>query len=250
MLAAVIGLGYAAVALVFWRDNPEECGLLPDGGPAPEQPSGTAACPATRNFTLREAVRRYPFWVFALGLSLFGLYMTGMTFHVASIFRQVGVPEREAFAIFLPGAVIAVTIRLGGGWLSDRVPLKYLLAGMLAGIAFASAGLIVSEAAGRFWTLVAGNGLCGGFFGLLLQVTWPRFFGRLHLGTISGAATALTVFASALGPYAFGQVFEITGSYRLVGWTVLAAAGVLLAGSFRADNPQQMPLPPAPPPGT
>jgi len=239
MAAGVIGLGYAAVAMVFWRDNPEECGLAPDGSPAPEAPPAGDDCPAARDFTLAEAVRRYPFWIFALGLSLFGLYMTGMTFHVASIFRQVDVGEREAYAIFLPGAVIAVTIRLGGGWLSDRVPLKYLLVGLLAGIGTSSAGLIVTNPAGRFWTIVAGNGLCGGFFGLLLQVTWPRFFGRRHLGAISGLATALTVFASALGPYAFSQVFEVTGAYRLIGWAILAVAGVLIVGSFRADNPQR-----------
>jgi len=239
MAAGVIGLGYAAVALVFWRDNPEECGLVPDGAPAPEEAPAGEDCPTARDFTLGEAVRRYPFWIFALGLSLFGLYMTGMAFHVASIFRQVGVGEREAFAIFLPGAVLAVTIRLGGGWLSDRVPLKYLLAGMLAGIGIASVGLLVTDPAGRFWTMVAGNGVCGGFFGLLLQVTWPRFFGRLHLGAVSGMATALTVFASALGPYVFGQVFEVTGSYRLVGWAVLAVAALLAVGSFRADNPQR-----------
>ncbi len=250
MLAGVIGLGYAAVALVFWRDNPEACGLVPDGAPPAPDGCDGEDCPATRNVTLGEAVRRYPFWLFALGLSLFGLYMTGMTFHVASIFRQVGVAEREAYGIFLPGAVIGVAVRLGGGWLSDRVPLKYLLAAMLAGIATASAGLTVSAPALRFWILVAGNGVCMGCFGLLLQVTWPTFFGRLHLGTISGMATALTVFASALGPYVFSQVLEVTGSYRLIGWVILIAAGVLMVGSFRADNPQTVPPVASPPPGT
>ncbi len=238
-LAGVIGLGYAAVALVFWRDNPEECGLLPDGDPAgPEGTPDPPDRPAVRNLTLGEAVRHYPFWTFSLGLALFAMYMTGMTFHVASIFRQVGVGEREAFAIFLPGAALAVTLRLVGGWLSDRLPLKYLLVAMLAGVGVASGGLIADAPAARFWLLVAGNGFSGGFFGLLLQVTWPRFFGRLHLGSISGMATALTVAASALGPYVFGQVFDVTGSYRLVGVTVLAAAALLAAASFRADNPQ------------
>ncbi|MFO8012175.1 MAG: MFS transporter [Phycisphaerae bacterium] len=249
-LAGVIGVGYAAVALVFWRDNPEECGLVPDGAPPPADPSGTASRPAPRDFTLGEAVRGYPFWVFALALSLFGMYVTGLTFNVASIFRQVGVAADRAYAIFLPAAAIGVTIRLLGGWASDRVPLKYLLCCMLAGIAISSAGLRVPDASGRFWTLVAGNGLCMGFFGLLLQVTWPRFFGRLHLGAISGFATALTVFASALGPYVFSQVLDATGSYRLIGWIMLAASGVLIAGSFRADNPQKVPVIAAPPPGT
>ncbi len=237
-LAGVIGLGYAAVALVFWRDNPEECGLLPDGQADPQDGSGPDGRPPVRNFTLGEAVRRYPFWQFGLGLSLFGLYMTGMTFHVASIFRQVGVAERDAFAIFLPGAVIAVTLRLAAGWLSDRLPLKYLLIAMCAGIVVAAGGLMAEAPSARWWLLVVGNGFAGGFFGLLLQVTWPRFFGRLHLGAVSGMATALTVIASALGPYVFGQVFDWTGSYRLVGVAVLAAAVLLAAGSFRADNPQ------------
>jgi MFS family permease len=250
MLAGVIGVGYAAVALVFWRDNPEACGLVPDGALPPPDPSGTGDRPAARNFTLREAVRRYPFWVFTLALSLFGMYMTGVSFNVESIFRKVGVNEHEAFAVFLPGAIIAVTVRLAGGWLSDRVPLKYLLGCMLAGIAVSSAGLRVSDGPGRFWILVAGNGVCMGFFGLLLQVTWPRFFGRLHLGAISGMATALTVFASALGPFVFSQLLDATGSYRLIGWLILGAAGALMVGTLRADNPQTVPVIAAPPPGT
>ncbi len=250
MLAGVIGIGYAAVALVFWRDSPEECGLSPDGDPPGGDASGGGSRPAVRNFTLGEALRRYPFWMFAVALSLFGMYVTGMTFNVASIFRQVGGAGDEAYAIFLPGAVIGVTIRLGAGWLSDRIPLKYLLMGMLAGIGVSVTGLIVPDADFRFWVFVAGNGLSMGFFGLLLQVTWPRFFGRLHLGAISGFATALTVFASALGPYLFSQVLDETGSYRLIGWIMLAASGVLIAGSFRADNPQKVPVIAAPPPGT
>jgi MFS family permease len=249
MLASVIGIGYAVVALVFWRDNPEECGLMPDGTAPPREASAEDG-PATRNFTLGEAVRRYPFWMFALGLSLFGMYMTGITFHVASIFRQVGVAEGKAFAVFLPASAIAVAFRLGGGWLSDRVALKFLLMGMLAGIAIGSAGLIAADPISRFWAIVVGNGVCGGFFGLLLQVTWPRFFGRLHLGAISGLATALTVFASALGPYAYGQLFDVTGSYRLIGWANLASAVLLMACSVRADNPQEVPVIASPPPGT
>jgi len=238
ILAGVIGIGGGLMALVFWRDNPEVCGLAPDGDAGGADPDGKAPLAPVRNFRLGEAVRHYTFWVFALGMALFALYITGMTFHVASVFRQVGVAETKAFAVFLPASILGIGSRLSGGWLSDRVPLRYLLAGMLVGIAVGAAGLIVPHAGSRFWLIVAGNGVCGGLFGLLFQITWPRFFGRLHLGAISGMNMSLVVFASALGPVAFGQAFERTGSYAWAGWPTLGVAVVLAVCAFRARDPQ------------
>jgi len=106
-------------------------------------------------------------------------------------------------------------------------------------IAVGATGLVVPHAGARFWLIVAGNGLCGGLFGLLLQVTWPRFFGRLHLGAISGMNMSLVVFASAIGPFAYSQAFDTTGSYAWAGWPTLGIAVMLAGCAFWARNPQR-----------
>ena len=43
-------------------------------------------------------------------------------------------------------------------------------------------------------------GLAGGFVIVIFFAYWSRAYGRVHLGKIQGAAQALTVVASAVGP--------------------------------------------------
>jgi MFS family permease len=237
--AVVIGVGFMAFALIFWRDNPEACGLLPDGGPGRNAEATATAPPAQRQYTLKEARRFYSFWAFALALGMFGLYATGLTFHLTSVFRQAGMTRADAIAIFVPGSFIAVGVRLGGGWVSDHVHLKYLLALMLSGVLTLAMGLIFLAPGPAVWLLIIGNGVAIAMFSLLSTITWPRFFGRRHLGAIRGMTWAMNVFLSALGPWLFSQSLARTGSYRFVGWVGIAAAGVLMVMAMWANDPQR-----------
>ena len=65
-------------------------------------------------------------------------------------------------------------------------------------------------------------GLGGGLVMVLFFSVWPRAFGRRDLGRIQGAAQALTVLASAVGPLLLAWCVTWTGSY--------AAMFQLLAG--------------------
>jgi hypothetical protein len=51
---------------------------------------------------------------------------------------------------------------------------------------------------------------------------WPRVYGRAHLGRIQGAAQAMTVLASAVGPLLLAWCAEWTGSYAAM-FRILAA---------------------------
>ncbi len=239
--AGVIGLGFAGVALLLYRDNPEDCGLLPDGTPAKRHVGEGQDVPppaAHRQFTLAEAQRCYSFWVFTSALAMFGLYMTGLTFHIESIFRSRGFAGEEGFEIFMPAALIAVTTHLFGGWLSDFVKLKWLLMAELAGLGLSMLALTVLARGLPVWMMVLGNGLCSGMFGVLSAVTWPDFFGRKHLGAVSGRAMAAIVFASAVGPMIFGLSKKFTGLYTAAALLCLAVIVALLAAAKWADNPQ------------
>ena len=73
------------------------------------------------------------------------------------------------------------------------------------------------------YLVIAGFGLGGGLFGTLSTVVWPRYFGKTHLGAISGYNMAWMVFGSALGPWIFGLSIKFTDSYMfaLLGCMVL-----------------------------
>ena len=239
ILAVVAGVVFPVITLVFFRDNPEDCGLKPDGDLAGEtQPKGIEH-PIFKQFDLSETRRTMAFWIFAIPLAMNGLYITGLTFHIESIFKHAGMESTEAFSMFLPISVIAVAINLFGGWLSDRIDLKYLLIIMLLGSLVSYLGLFLLAPGWTKWLMIVGNGVCAGCWGVLMAVTWPRFFGREHLGAISGFFMALIVFASAIGPWMMSLSLDLTGAY---GPAVILCSGVSLVFFFfalRVENPQK-----------
>ncbi len=239
LLALIVGVGFAVFALVVYRDTPEACGLQPDGGAAagPGISSGIRFEPE-HNYTLREALGTSSFWIFNLGLWLFALYGTALTFHVCSVFEQAAMDRQTAMTIFPPAAVISVAGTLVGGALADRVPLKYLLMVMLLGLGLSAIGLTgLTPACGR-WSIIVGNGMAAGLFGVLMSVTWPRFYGREHLGKITGVQMATTVFGSAVGPSVFAWCLKATGGYAVAALAIVAAAVLLLVISLWADAPR------------
>ena len=92
--------------------------------------------------------------------------------------------------------------------------------------------------------LVLGFGLGGGLWGVLSNLANIRFFGSLHLGEISGFNTAISVFASAIGPVAFSLTRDLSGSYHGAIGFCLAANLVLLAIAASVKHPDQNRLQP------
>jgi MFS family permease len=242
LIAAVVGVGFAAVAVLTFRDNPEDCGLSADAGMAP--PAENRLFRIYRDFTLPEAKRDYAFWVFCLPVSMGALFITAFSFHVASFFENAGMTEDQGFAIFFPMSIVSVVVNLFSGWLSDRVRLKWLLlafnatlGGGMALTAYLDDGLV-------WWCLVLMLGIFQGFFGLLMTVTWPKFYGRTHLGAISGLQMAFTVAASAVGPWLFSLSLAHLGSYRVASLICAGIMGILFVAAFFAENPQEKLAPP------
>lgn len=231
-MAVIIGAGFVPFVLVFFRDNPEECGLFPDGKEPAFDTGSANGGESEISATLPEARRTPTFWVFSLSFALSALYTTGFTFHVVSAFASSGMAREEAISIFLPASIIAVVVHLSGGWLSDRIDLKILLAIMLAGMIISMAGLVILAPGLPVLMVIFGNGLSMGLFSLLSGVSWPKIFGRKHLGAISGLNMSIVVFHSAVGPVLFSQSLSWTGSYSAAGIANLAAAGLLLAAAF------------------
>ena len=89
------------------------------------------------------------------------------------------------------------------------------------------------------WGYVLGNGIASGGFVSLTGIVFPRFYGRKHLGAISGVNMSAMVIASGLGPLLFGICHHYSGSYQ---WILIFSAFVpliLALLSLAADNPQR-----------
>lgn len=230
----------AAAAPLFWllsRDNPRECGLKPDGNLPPRKKSAAAQPHPARDLTLKEAQRTRAFWALALSLSLSGLYITAMTFHVVDLFARVGMTRVQAVAIFLPSSVIAVGINFLASWLSDNIKLKYFLWALLLGIIASSSALAVLGPGLPVILLIVFNGCINGVFSLLTTVSWPRYFGLTHLGAISGRGMSFLVAGSAVGPYLFSLSESFTSSYRIAALICCGMGIALFALALKADPP-------------
>ena len=70
---------------------------------------------------------------------------------------------------------------------------------------------------------------------------WPRFFGRIWLGAISGMGMASMVIASGIGPLVFGVSLSLFDRYAPLLWLSAAVPALLMAVSWWADNPQRFP---------
>ena len=234
LLSATCGFGMALLGWLFFRDRPEECGLFMDG--STKAKASEHATTPERDSTLYDAVRSYNFWIFCLGMCSSSLIVTGFTFHIDSIAQTSGLSRTEAYSIFLPMSLVSVVSYFLSGWASDRMSLKYLLITLLASLSIGCLGMLAFETHWSRIIVIICFGVQGGLWGCLSLVTWPRFYGRKHLGAISGLFMSCQVFASAIGPPIFGASEYFTGNYHNAAWVMAMLNMVLLIGSFRARS--------------
>lgn len=85
----------------------------------------------------------------------------------------------------------------------------------------AAYGLLTLNTNLGFYSLIIGLGIYSGLFAEENAVTWPRYFGRKFLGTITGKIMSFLVVASAIAPSLFSYCFTTFGSYRFISYLLL-----------------------------
>ena len=238
-LAAALLFGLAPLAWAIARRGPETLGLSVDGAfGAPEaghEPHG--------GWSWRDALTTMSFWVFAVGAALYGLVASGIGLFNESILAERGFGPDIYYQTLVVTALTALIGNFAGGWLAERWSMPRLMALAMAVLAMGLAVLphlkTVPHVMG--WAVLMGLG--GGFVMVLFFGYWARAYGRRHLGQIQGAAQALTVVASAIGPLLLAQWVARTGSYGSM-FTLLAgvvALNALAAAAIRMPQPADAP---------
>ncbi len=202
-------LGLAPIGWLLVRRSPEACQLPPDG----ERSSEDGIIEATTGHTLWQALSTPSFWVFGLASAVYGLIASGIALFNESILAERGF---DASTYHRSLVIVALTALVGnflGGWLTSKWSMNRLLSlamGLLAG-SLLSLPHVRTQAHVVVYAIVMG--LAGGFVIVIFFSFWSRAFGRAHLGKIQGAAQALTVVASAIGPLLLAECVSRTGSY-------------------------------------
>ena len=213
---------WIALSILIWstlplmtlaRRTPESMGLLPDG----VRDAGTDAhhVPSEVSFTLTEAMKTRSFWLLLFASMPHSLITTAMVFHMGSLITSRGLAARLAPQVLSTMALISLLGTLVAGYLSDKIPNRYLIA---AGHILLAVGMVWTFTIGHAWqglALGAIIGISSGLTHTANNVIWPNYFGRRHLGAIRGIATTGMVAFAAVGPFPFGVLFDLTGTYTV-----------------------------------
>jgi MFS family permease len=221
-LALLFGL--APLSFLLVRRSPESCSLQPDTQLTEDRVSDHA----TEGFTLMQALLTPGFWVFGLAAAVYGLIASGIALFNESILAERGF---DASTYHRSLVIVALTALMGnflGGWLAAKWSMNRLLA--LAMILLAGSLLALPHVSTQMHVAIYAvvMGLAGGFVIVIFFSFWSHAYGRAHLGKIQGAAQALTVVASAVGPLLLAECVTRTGSYAAM-FYVLTLVVLMLA---------------------
>jgi MFS family permease len=240
-LGAIVLLLTAVVA-PFMRHKPEQYGLVMEAGL-------TAGVAATKNrrsssvrwfsflrrqpslereFTLAEALRHMPFWLFTTAVFLRYVGMGITQVHQMPHMLGRGVDPVIATAALSVSLIVNIPSRIAIGWMGDVYSKKWLLnltaiAGGLALLAFALVGPASTELV-WIYAILWGIGLAM----LPLQAAWiADTYGRAHYGSINAASNSVALFGRVVGALGAAFAYDWLGSYSVV--MLLGAAGFAVA---------------------
>ncbi|MFA9556622.1 MFS transporter [Evansella sp. AB-rgal1] len=217
--AALLLLFFVPTALFFVRNKPEDVGLLPDGvsensDSDSSKESDVQETVKEDNWTLKEAMRTKSFWFILFCVGVPSMVNTGIVFHFISIMGDQGISRQTAAFILSLMAFISFPISLVAGVVVDKVKVNYVLGCTFIGQILIMVLLAFTVNEGMAIAFGIARGLVGGFEMICLNMIWPTYFGRKHLGSIKGIAVTLTVLGSAFGPLPLALAFDYLGGFK------------------------------------
>ena len=219
------------LAFLVIKGDPHDLGLKPWGHTNEvklrKEGDKKPAALESRDLGLTDAMKTYSFWLFVAFMLICGSGDFMVTTHLIPMVTDYNIPVTTAGNMLawlglmsLPGILIA-------GPLSDKIGTKIpiFLTFLLRFVLFI---LIL-----KYQNLVSFY-IFACAFGFTLLITAPlnailvgRLYGFSHIGLISGFITTIHHLGGGFLAYVAGEVFDRTGSYRLI--FILSAVMVLIA---------------------
>ncbi len=231
--ALAFGVIIMLLASLVIRNTPESVGLYPDGkAKAGGKTETDSPVPEEVVWSPKEAMRTSPFWFLFIANGVSVLPAQGMLTQVVMWGVDLGEPLATAGMFMTAFALPSVVGKVMGGWLGDRYGKKKIM-----GIAFFASLLIMISA----WLTVDSRSslliiaiLFGVAYGLpvgLFPAYLAHLYGRASLGTLLGIQVFGATLLGGAGPFIWGSVADITGSYNvacLISAMFYAVAVILL----------------------
>ena len=235
--------------LLLIRNKPEDMGLHPDGEIQENKMSlrsspqlqmnginGGVNTNAVQN--MKEVVSRRPFWLLSATQLICGIGCGLMMTHTVIFATDLGHSAIIGATFLSMQGGFSLLGVLVTGPMSDRIARHKVLAltHIIRSISFLIMIFAVVYSDGSLWILFSSMALFGfGWFTTapLSGALVADLFGNLRMGTILGIILASHTIGFAIGTYAGGITYQITGSYVLIfiiqGLLEFAAASLAFA---------------------
>jgi sugar phosphate permease len=215
---------------LFFRNRPEEYGLLPDGAvPATDG----AVTPAEEYVTgLKQILKMKAFWLIGIACMFHMIAVNALTIHIVPYMTSIGMDRETAALSITIFSLISLGVRLLYGILADKYPKKNIFA-LSSGITTAALvmlGLLnTSFALMVAFSVVYALGVAGS---TALRVPITRdYFGAKNFGKIFGWLSVFSVVGGVAGAPLAGWVFDTRGTYSPI-WYIFAVMTALATFLF------------------
>lgn len=226
----VLLVGIPASRLMFRQ--PEDLGLLPDGGTGSDvsdAPEVRVPLPST---SLGIALRSKEFWLLSFGHTMGVTIVSAISVHFVVFARdQLSLSVTLAAAIFTMMVATSMLGQLIGGYFGDRVDKRYLAAWGMVGHASAIVILAFASSSAALVLAAVLHGLGWGVRGPLMGAMRADYFGRGSYAMIMGVVSLIVTLGSVGGPLLTGILADATGGYRGA-FLILGGMAVAGAGAF------------------
>lgn len=172
---------------------------------------------------LSEAFQHRSYVLLVLGFFTCGFQLAFITAHMPAYLKDIGMPAWVGgWTLAIIGLANAVG-SLSSGWLSGRMPKRYILSVIYFGRSLAVLAFI----------LIPASPLTAMLFGLVMGLFWLStvpptsslvavMFGTRYLAMLYGFAFFSHQVGGFLGVWLGGILYESTGSYQIVWWLSIA----------------------------
>lgn len=181
-----------------------------------------------RSWTLGEMMRDVRFLLMLPGLTAPSAIITALFFHHLNIAENKGWSAEWITGSYGIYALFITLTSLVAGPFIDRLGAVRLVPFMLVPLVLALLTLAFFQTHLSVWLYLMLIGIHTGISHTAVSAMWAELYGVVHLGAIKSFATAISVFASAVGPVTFGLLLDKEVTVELI--CVFLAVYTLLAG--------------------
>jgi len=196
--------------------------------PLAAQPSAPAPLAARDDTTLAAALRQRSFWLLVAAFALYAFAAAALWAHLMSALAALGRTQAESVAIVVwigPAQVLGRLLHFTFGRQVGPRRLGFFV------LAFMPVALLVLATAHGIVAFLGFAILFGAVNGLVTIVRGtiiPDYFGRGHVGRISGLMAAIALLALAAAPIGAAWLLQLLGGYR----AVLMALALVAVAAF------------------